>query len=329
MHADVSPGSGGSTPPTGLVLPSGLGTQAWLLALARLLSPCRAVRETESLSPPVSAAVGKPHAGPHRVAQRDHQLQLPAARGHWARKQRDGLVPCRKPCKLSYGTPGHGSREQNAKCVRTETVLTEHFCTGICILQGAGEAPGTGVPIVLSWRKGPCPCPQRGAAMQKLESIRVGEALTSSSSPVVFRSKDTREQRGDHRGDHRLHPRGGCAGVCHLLPAQERQDPVWPRWETGHVSTAARPPRESSGLEVLAIAHASHLIAPAAPRPTRRDCSLGGHRAGVSAALPASHSLGSALLALSTQGGDEEDSRVVEQPRDSSPERGWAAQSFP
>lgn len=123
---------------------------------------------------------------------------------------------------------------------------------------------------MLSWGKGCFPCPQGGAVMQKLESIRVEQAL-SSSSPVVFRSKDTREQRGDHCGDHRLHPRGGCTGVCHLLPPQERQDPMWPRWETGHVSTAARPPREPLGLEVLAITHASHLIAPAAPCPTRRE----------------------------------------------------------
>lgn len=183
--------------------------------------------------------------------------------------------------------------------------------------------------MLLSWGNGSFSCPQGGAVMQKLESIRVGWALTSSS-PVVFRSKDSREQRGDHRGDHCLHPRGGCAGVCHLLPAQERQDPLWPRWETGHVSTAACPPREPLGPE--ALAHASHLIAPAAPCPTRREAIVqprGGHCAGVSAALPASHSLGSALLAPSVQGGDEEDSRVVEQPRDSTPGRGWAAQSFP
>lgn len=151
-----------------------------------------------------------------------------------------------------------------------ETALTEHFCTDICILQGAGEAPRTGVPMVLSWGKGSFSCSRGVAVTQKLESIRVGQALTSSS-PIVFRSKDTREQRGDHCGDHRLHPCGGCAGVCHLLPAQERQDPVWPRWETGHVSTAARPPREPLGPEVLAITHASHLIAPAAPCPTWRE----------------------------------------------------------
>lgn len=44
--------------------------------------------------------------------------------------------------------------------------------------------------------------------------------------------------------------------------------------------------------------------------------------------LPASPSLGSALLTPSAQGGDEEDSRVVEQPMDSFPGRDWATQSF-
>ena len=132
--------------------------------------------------------------------------------------------------------------------------------------------------MVLSWGKESFPCPQGDAVMQKLESIRVGQALTSSF-PIVFRAKDTREQRGDHCGDHCLHPRGGCAGVCHLLPAQERQDPMWPRWETGHVSIATHPPREPLGPEVLAITHASHLIAPAAPCPMRREAIVQPQRA--------------------------------------------------
>lgn len=114
--------------------------------------------------------------------------------------------------------------------------------------------------------------------MQKVESFGVGQALTSSSR-LVFRSKGTREQRGDHCGHHRLHPRGGCAGVCHLLPAQERQDPMWPCWETGHVSIAACPTREPLGTEVLAITHASHLIAPAAPCPAQRGAIVQPRRA--------------------------------------------------
>uniref|UniRef100_A0A8C4JWT3 Melanoma cell adhesion molecule n=1 Tax=Dromaius novaehollandiae TaxID=8790 RepID=A0A8C4JWT3_DRONO len=108
------------------------------------------------------------------------------------------------------------------------------------------------------------------------------------------RSQDAGEQRRDHRRHHRLHPLGGRAGVCHLLLAQERQDPVWPCWETGHVSTAS--PREPAlGPEALVIAHASHLIASAAPCPRGWEAAgqhLGGHRAGVSAALGASRSLG-------------------------------------
>lgn len=84
-------------------------------------------------------------------------------------------MSCRKRCKpSSYGMQGHGTREQNAKYVHTETALVEHFCTDICILQGAGEAPGTGVPMALSWGKGSFPCTQGGAIMQKLKSIRVG-----------------------------------------------------------------------------------------------------------------------------------------------------------
>jgi len=112
--------------------------------------------------------------------------------------------------------------------------------------------------------------------MPKLESVRVGQALTSSS-PVMFRSKDTREQRGDHCGNHCLHPRGGCAGVCHLLPAQERQDPMWPRWETGHVSTAACHPGEPLGPEILChrSCFPSHCI----------SCSLPKAEGGNSAAL--------------------------------------------
>lgn len=134
--------------------------------------------------------------------------------------------------------------EQNAKHVHAEIARTEDFCNDSCILWGAGEAPRTGVPMVLFWRKGSFSCPQGDAVMQKLENISVGQALISSSTLLVCRSKDTGEQRGDHCGNHRLHPRGGCAGVCHLLPAQERQDRVWPLWQTGHVSTAARLPSQ-------------------------------------------------------------------------------------
>lgn len=56
---------------------------------------------------------------------------------------------------------------------------------------------------------------------------------------------------------------------------------------------------------------------------------MGGmHCAGVLAAASSFPSLGSALLTPSAQGGDEEDSRVVEQPMDSFPGRDWATQSF-
>lgn len=61
VRASVSPGSGGSMPPAGVTLASGLGREPLLLALALhpslLLSPCQAARETEALPPPVSAAV--------------------------------------------------------------------------------------------------------------------------------------------------------------------------------------------------------------------------------------------------------------------------------
>lgn len=61
------------------------------------------------------AAVSKLPACPQPVAQRGHQMQLPAAQSHWARKQRDGLMACRKPYKSSSnGMQGHGNWEQKA-----------------------------------------------------------------------------------------------------------------------------------------------------------------------------------------------------------------------
>lgn len=59
---------------------------------------------------------------------------------------------------------------------------------------------------------------------------------------------------------------------------------------------------------MLAIIHASHLIA--APSPVWREVIVGGTVLGSWQLLPASHSLGSALLTQSAQEGDEEDSRV-------------------
>ena len=151
-----------ATDRTGLA--SGLGREPWLLALAPRLSllpsPCQAAGATGALSPPVSAALGKLSACPQPAAQRGHRVQLSAVQAPWDGK-RDGLMSCRKPCKpSSYGMQGHGSWEQNAMCVHTEIALTEHFHTDICISQGAGDALGTGVPMVLSWGERSCLCPQ-------------------------------------------------------------------------------------------------------------------------------------------------------------------------
>lgn len=124
-------------PPAGVTLASGLGRELLLLAVALhpslLPSPCRAARGAEALPPPVSAAVCKLPACPQPAAQQGHRVWLPAAQACWARKQRHGLVYCRKPSKpSSYGTQGHGSWEQNAKRIHAETALMEHFCTDIC-----------------------------------------------------------------------------------------------------------------------------------------------------------------------------------------------------
>lgn len=63
--------------------------------------------------------------------------------------------------------------EQNF-CVPTETALTQHFCTEICILQAAGDA------LELFWEKGSFPNTEG-----KLEGFMVGQALISSFSCCV------------------------------------------------------------------------------------------------------------------------------------------------